>query len=61
MRESRAPRQVHLTAAKAEAGSTLAPGHPLRVLMEHLPDSLEEAQFDALAPALVRLARERSG
>ena len=48
---------VHLEEPKRVAIQELAPGNPLRETLLGLPDRMEEAQFDLVAPILISLAR----
>lgn len=52
---------VLLAEPKCIAIQELAPGNRLREMLLGLPDRMEEAQFDLVAPILVRLARMKQG
>lgn len=52
--------RVDLRRAKASAAENLRPGSPGREALLAQPDELEEAVFDSLLPALVRMLRTRT-
>jgi hypothetical protein len=54
------PFKVDLRRAKASAADNLRPGAPGREALLAQPDELDEATFDAILPALVRLLRLRT-
>ena len=49
-----------LRPAKALAREDLAPSHPGRLLVESLPDFMDDRAFDAVLPAVVRALRTRT-
>jgi len=57
---ARASRGIDLTMVKDEARNSLEPGNLAREMIMALPDQLDEGEFDALIPVLVRVLRARS-
>ncbi|HEV2166517.1 MAG TPA: hypothetical protein VGS23_06040 [Thermoplasmata archaeon] len=51
---------VLLGEVKRIAVRELRPGDPLREILLGLPDRMDEAQFDLVAPVLAGLARSRA-
>ncbi len=51
---------MDLREAKRIASEDLPPSHPGRQLLQGLPDHMEEAAWDAMLPAVVRLLRQKS-
>lgn len=54
------PPKVDLRRVKDSAMQDFLPGHPGREALVAQPDELEEATFDILFPALVRMLRMRA-